>query len=300
MHCKLSNAVSADVNAQALQVMVPAADAATVLSYVLRQSPLSLPQINEALHKGAIWWQAQGGRGKRRKPLRIYSFQSLGGAAGTVLINYNAAVLATQPRQPQLVSDQQNYSIWNKPSGVFSQPTRWSDHCSITRLVELAHAKPAYLVHRLDRAASGLMVIAHTRPALRKLASLFEHRQIGKHYRATVCGRVAQPLPWVIQTPVDGKPAHTEIVDVSYSQSQQTSRLIIAIHSGRKHQIRVHLAGAGHPIVGDRLYNPQHVERPDLQLCAFRLTFVCPFSAAKLSFELDESASKPLASDYTG
>jgi len=178
-----------------------------------------------------------------------------------------------------LVAAEKNYSVWDKPAGLLSQGSKWSDHCTITSQVERIHKKKSLLVHRLDRAARGLIVIAHTRNAVIALTDAFAARKIDKTYRAIVKGVYeTAALPVVIETPIEGKPAHTEIVQAKEIAGTGRSDLTIKIKTGRKHQIRSHLAQLGFPVVGDRLFDSSEEHREDLQLVASELGFVCPFT----------------------
>ena len=253
---------------------------------LLQASGLSQPALTDALAKGAVWGQRHHSGGVHRKPARIHCLPDTLASGDVLLLNYDPRILAARAPDPLLISDQVNYSIWNKPAGVFSQASKWADHCSIVRMVECGHGKSSYLVHRLDRAARGLIVIAHTRNALQRLTALFEQRQIEKFYRVTVVGRFATPLPFDIRQPVDGRSAHSCVLECRYRESENLTDLVVQIHTGRKHQIRQHLAAAGFPILGDRLYGAS-VEPPvDLQLVASRLEFQCPFTRKAMKFEL--------------
>jgi len=176
---------------------------------------------------------------------------------------------------------------------MLSQGTRWSDHCSITYTVEKTHGKKASLVHRLDRAASGLIMIAHTRNALVALTGMFATRRIKKTYHAVVRGTFKEELPCVIDDPIDGKEAHTEVISATKMQSSECSQtpcdetsLTVTIKTGRKHQIRSHLASRGHPVVGDRLFDKNREHHCDLKLTSTALQFICPFSAVELDIRL--------------
>jgi tRNA pseudouridine32 synthase/23S rRNA pseudouridine746 synthase len=84
-----------------------------------------------------------------------------------------------------------------------------------------------------------------------------------------------------LDLPIDNKPAITHLEQNDYNPQLHTTTLILSIETGRKHQIRKHLAGIDHPIVGDRLYGLANKDEPDaanLQLVASKLSFQCPFS----------------------
>lgn len=272
----------------------------SALAQVADACDLSRAQLTDAAEKGAVWWQKSLPKSKHKNPVRIRDIEQTVAANDLVLVNYNRDVLASTAVAPELISDQVNYSIWHKPAGVLSQGSKWSDHCSITCLVEKIHGKRALLVHRLDRAASGLIVIAHTKNAVTALAGLFEKRQVEKTYRAVVQGHYKEQLPQVIEIPVDDKPAHTEIVAaviISVDPDSKTkdrpskseTALTVKIATGRKHQIRSHMSSVGYPVVGDRLFDPETVHRQDLQLTAVALKFVCPFTSREQSFTLPDN-----------
>lgn len=247
-------------------------------------------EVSEAALKGALWHQRAGKKpGKKTKLRRIRNADTDAASGDTVYLNYDRKVLDQLPATPVLVSDQGNYSIWFKPPGTLSQGSKWSDHCTITQTASGVHGKKCLLVHRLDRAACGLMVLAHTANACKALAALFEARKVRKIYRATVHGQLKPDMPWEISTPVDNKPAQTVVLSSDYSDAELQSQLKVDIKTGRKHQIRSHLASEGFPVVGDRLFDPDRKHDVDLQLAAIELQFNCPFSGKLIEVELDDS-----------
>ena len=265
-----------DTEGHILQHEVIVAGQWAVLAQVAGACDLPRDTLLEAAAKGGVWLQKSVGK-RYRKPVRIRTFDQAA-ENDRILVNYAPAVLAMMPAIPTLVADEKNYSVWDKPSGLLSQGSKWSDHCTITSQVEKIHNKRALLVHRLDRAARGLIVIAHTKNAVVALADLFATRKVEKTYRAVVNGVYEPTLPVVLESPVDGKPAHTEIVQAKQMPETGRTALTVKIKTGRKHQIRSHLAQLGYPVVGDRLFDPNAVHREDLQLVASELQFVCPFS----------------------
>ena len=86
---------------------------------------------------------------------------------GQIELYYDRRVLDAEPEAPRLIADESDYSVWFKPFGVLSQGSRWGDHCAMTRCAEkaLSPERPALVVHRLDRAATGLMLLAHRKRA---------------------------------------------------------------------------------------------------------------------------------------
>ena len=121
-------------------------------------------------------------------------------------------ILGLQVDAAVLIADEGDYSVWYKPYGMLSQGSKWGDHCTINRWVEQNHPpqRPAFIVNRLDRAAQGLMLIAHTKSSASALSDLFEKRAINKKYTALVSGSFPEEL--ILDSAVDEKHA------VSYCQ----------------------------------------------------------------------------------
>ena len=181
--------------------------------------------------------------------------------------------------------------VVNKPAGLLSVPGRGEEKQDcLTRRVQAAYPE-ALIVHRLDLATSGLLVLARSKEMQRRLSRLFAGRQVDKRYLAVVSGslptRVGQiDLPLGADWPrrprqkVDllaGKPSLTRYQVLSHDPAGQTSRLALWPATGRTHQLRVHLQAIGHPIVGDALYAGAAAER--LLLHAEELVFAHPESA---------------------
>ncbi len=255
---------------------------------------LSQAKIKDAMHKGAVWLS----RADSKKRLRRAS-KSLN--TGDVLeLNYNPELLQQVVPEPQLVHDAQHYSIWFKPYGLYCQGSRWGDFASINRWVEIhladfpdSRARPVFLVHRLDRATTGLILLCHSKTAATKFSGLFKDRKISKRYQGIVEGDCSHfPNDFEINTPVEDKPANT--VFSCIANNSRYSLLDIELLSGRKHQIRQHLGNMGYPIVGDRLYgnteatDTSAAHTKNLQLQAVSLEFICPFSEEKKHYSVPD------------
>ena len=133
--------------------------------------------------------------------------------------------------------------------------------------------------HRLDYATSGVLLVGKTASALRDLNRLFAERAVSKEYRAVTTGSMEPE--GVVNLPVDGKPARSEYAVLQSVKSERFGCLnIVALrpHTGRRHQLRKHLAALGHPILGDREYTPagQLLNGKGLYLHAYALRFEHP------------------------
>ena len=263
-----------------------AKDGVTAVDAFSAETDLSRQAIKQAMHKGAVWLT----HGKHTQRLRRASKTVKPG--DNLHLYYNPAVLAMQPPPAHLVVDEGDYSIWFKPSGMLSQGSKWGDHCTIARWAEqhIEPQRPAFTVHRLDRAASGLILIAHGKKVASALSELFREHSIEKHYAAIVQGHFpASPAIITFNTDIGGRPATTHVRVIDYNNERNCSLLDVEIETGRKHQIRKHLAEASFPIIGDRLYNLTDEHTLDLQLTAISLAFTCPLTGQARHYELDKS-----------
>lgn len=174
--------------------------------------------------------------------------------------------------------------VVNKPAGLLSVPGRGEDKqdCA-SRRVQTMFAD-ALIVHRLDQATSGLLVFGRGPDEQRALSAEFEQRRVVKRYVAVVAGSLTAhdwqliDLPLACDWPnrprqqvdtVRGKPSQTRWRVLG--PSSDTTRLELEPLTGRTHQLRVHLAAIGHPILGDRLYSPAPELSPRLLLHASEL-----------------------------
>ncbi len=254
----------------------------TAIELLAEHSPLSKQQLKTAMANGAVWLESQYGTHRIRRAKKELK-------QGDSLHLYYDSEIQSQTTDPAiLIADEGDYSIWNKPYGMYSQGTKWGDHCSIYRWAEhhLEPSRPAFLVHRLDRAANGLIILAHNKKTATAFLQMFKQHAITKQYRATVEGNVTSiELPHTINQPLDDKPAESVILKADFNAREQTTTLIIDIKTGRKHQIRRHLSSIGHPVVGDRLYGAKDIAG-NLQLSSVLLSFDCPIKKTGRAYSL--------------
>ncbi len=204
-----------------------------------------------------------------------------------------------------------------KPAGLLCVPGRGPDKQDCLSARAQQQWPNALVVHRLDMATSGLVLMARSPAVQRLLGQAFAERTVEKRYQATVQGCMALPTapmaapdtdsPWNgwgdITLPISadwerrplrvvdaqhGKPSHTRWRVLRTDTAAQTTRLELAPVTGRTHQLRVHLAAVGHPILGDMLYADAAVQAraPRLLLHATRLAFAHPLSGEWVQFAL--------------
>lgn len=194
----------------------------------------------------------------------------------------------------------QHLLVVNKPADLLSVPGKGSERkdCLASRVQN--RYPDALIVHRLDMATSGIMVMALNKNMHRQLSMLFQNRQVNKTYTAIVEGQIINKsgevdLPLITDWPnrpkqkVDyeiGKPSLTHYKVLDYDIQTDTSRVELKPVTGRSHQLRVHMLSLGYAILGDRLYaSPAVVGKSDrLLLHASELSFVHPSTDREMHF----------------
>lgn len=215
-----------------------------------------------------------------------------------------------------VVFEDEHLVAFNKPPGLLIAPDRWNK--DLPNLMDMVHAEGSpewFNVHRLDKATSGLVLCAKTKPVLDAVCQLFETRAVEKIYLALVRGCPPEPKG-LINQPIGPSPQHPNVMRVSphgkpaetaYEVVERWHRLSLLHlfpHTGRTHQLRVHCAWMKCPIVADNVYGTERglflsdfkrkykegdgVERPllgRLALHAWKLTLVHPVTGQPLTIE---------------
>ena len=208
----------------------------------------------------------------------------------------------------QALHEDADLLVLYKPPGLLCVPGKGPDKQDALSTRAQQRWPGALIVHRLDQATSGLVVMARHLDAQRRLSHAFAERQVHKRYQAVVQGRM-QPHPgdaaawqdidlpiaadWerrplrVVDT-VHGKPSLTRWRVRCHNAADGTTHVELEPVTGRTHQLRVHLAAVGHPILGDMLYADTAVQAraPRLLLHATRLALAHPLSGEWVQFAL--------------
>lgn len=257
----------------------------SVCDLVARHAGLSKTKVKEAMVKGAVWIKKAGHGGAAR----LRKATSVAGPGDIIEVFYDPEILRCDSPPGACLADERRYTVWYKPPGLLSEGTKYGDHCSLLRQAALRFSPPrkVFPVHRLDREASGVMLVAHDSEAASKLSSLFRDHLIVKEYRVEVRGAPGPPgFTGVIDIPLDGRHAVTEYETISHDEQNDISLLRVRTKTGRLHQIRRHLAGAGLPVMGDPAYGRGNKDPRGLRLEAVSLEFTCPFSGTKRSYHI--------------
>lgn len=220
-----------------------------------------------------------------------------------------------------ILFEDEHLVVINKPPGMVVHPGAGTEdntlvhallsHCN-GQLSGIGGVERPGIVHRLDRDTSGVIAVAKTDPAHRTLAQAFAERQTGKEYLALIVG-VPELMSGSIKKPIardtarrhrmaavtegKGREAHTDW-QREEAFGKVSSLLRCFIHTGRTHQIRVHMKSMGHPIVGDRVYGWRVDARlpvvpPRVMLHAARLTFSHPVTGEAMDLQA------PLPADFS-
>lgn len=190
--------------------------------------------------------------------------------------------------------------IIDKPSRLLTIPDGYHPSLPCVSQILQSHFERVWVVHRVDKETSGVMIFALSALAHRDLNIQFETRQVHKTYHAYVTGLPA----WNeldIQSPIktNGDRQHRTIVTVGGKPARSAvivierliSSALVSVHphTGYTHQIRSHLASVGHPILGDVLYHAMPQNTPAapanrLMLHAYKIEFTHPITQSSLSF----------------
>jgi 23S rRNA pseudouridine1911/1915/1917 synthase len=164
-----------------------------------------------------------------------------------------------------------DFYLFDKPSGVLVHPKKMTTPYSMLDEVRHHGGRHANAVHRIDKETSGLLLASRHKEAERFLKGAFERKAIQKSYRAWVQGRIDRPFsvdaPIILNQDYDptkhkvfirpeGKRATTTFLPLEYDERLDATLLECLPHTGRTHQIRIHLFHVKHPILGDPIYGP--------------------------------------------
>jgi len=208
--------------------------------------------------------------------------------------------LENKPPKPlhiklEIIFEDEHLAIINKPAGIEISGNKYYtiQNALLTNIAlskEPDALKWARPVHRLDMPTSGLLLVAKTAEALMNLGQQFEKRKVQKKYMSIVAGKLSGSGE--INTSISNQKAQTQYNVISNCHSLKTQWLSLVElipHTGRTHQLRIHMANHGYPIVGDRLYgNGPLLKGKGLFLASVTISFTHPQSNKPLEFSISQ------------
>jgi len=236
----------------------------------------------------------------RRKQVSDQGPCAPSGQVGTA--RQDSSIALAQDFNLQVLHADEALLVLDKPDGLLCVPGKGKDKQDCLSSQVQQRYPDALVVHRLDQATSGLLVMARGATAQRFLSEAFASRQVRKRYMAVVDGLLDPPedewgqieLPILLDWPnrprriIDpkGKPSITRWRVLSHNLAEQTTRLELEPVTGRSHQLRVHLQALQHPILGDAMYGmPTRLGKAErLLLHATRLELTHPISLQTMVF----------------
>lgn len=200
-------------------------------------------------------------------------------------------------KKPKVVYEDDNLLIINKPKGQKTHPNLFETDTALNDCATYLKCSP-YIVHRLDKLTSGLLLVAKNPAVVPILNRELTSKIFKRNYVATVNHPENLTEAGTIFAPIGHDPAdqrkrmitkdglravtHYQVIE----KNRNTAKVKVSLETGRTHQIRVHLASIGSPIVGDPLYNPEFNQQDDLQLEAVEMELIKPYSFEKLDVRL--------------
>ncbi|HTX60086.1 MAG TPA: RluA family pseudouridine synthase [Verrucomicrobiae bacterium] len=265
---------------------------------VARLSGASRSLVAEAVRRGAV--TVNGEPAKASRPLEA------GDVLAYEIAQREPLVARAEAIDVPVVYEDDDLIVVDKPAGMVTHPAHGTTggtlvNALLARIESLpGDAVRPGLVHRLDRDTSGLLVVAKNDTTLSKLGIAMKARRIKREYLGLVHG-VPEHARGTIEGPIGrdphhrlkyaivqgGKPAVTHYETVAVFPKH--AELVFRLETGRTHQIRVHLAAMGHPILNDPVYGREEPRYglPGQALHAWRLSFVHPRTGERLAFEVD-------------
>lgn len=256
-------------------------DPLVLIDYLEKYSKLSKSTLKKVLNNGGVWVRLFN----HSKLLRVRRATLDLNKDSLVEFYYDPKLTSMKIPEGKELTNFKEWGLWYKPSGLMSQGNEFGDHCSIMRQVEKSKNK-AWLIHRLDREASGLILFAYTSKAARAFSELFQNRRVRKFYKIEVIGNVKND-EGEINLKLDGREARTTFKVIE--RTEYTTKLLVEIHTGRLHQIRRHFDMIGHPVIGDPKYGVGNKNEEGMKLMAYQLIFIDPFTQKEINFELKDS-----------
>lgn len=232
---------------------------------------LSKIKIKNLMKQGACWT-------KSAKPERIRKAKFEVKRGQTIKLYVDLNIKEMDMSELQCLHETHHYGVYYKPVGVLCQGTKYGDSYTILREIHKRLGKEPFLIHRLDKETSGVMILAYTKKGARAFSQQIKDHKIEKTYQAEVKGH--PPESKRLESVIDGKEAILEYT--VKKKLEKTSIVEVKLITGRKHQIRIQFTELGFPVMGDPRYGKGNGNDIGLQLVASKLSFDDPWRSGNL------------------
>ncbi|AYF45264.1 pseudouridine synthase, RluA family [Halobacteriovorax sp. BALOs_7] len=227
---------------------------------------LSKIKIKNLMKQGACWT-------KSAKPERIRKAKYEVKRGQTIKLFVDLNIQEQDMSELKCLHETHHYGVYYKPVGVLCQGTKYGDSYTILRELHKRMGREPFLIHRLDKETSGVMIIAYTKKGARAFSQQIKDHKIEKTYQAEVKGH--PPESKRLESVIDGKEAILEYT--VKKKLEKTSIVEVKLITGRKHQIRIQFTELGFPVMGDPRYGKGNGNDIGLQLVASKLSFDDPW-----------------------
>jgi tRNA pseudouridine32 synthase/23S rRNA pseudouridine746 synthase len=262
--------------------VVPPKYSGFIVDYLAVNTGLSKVKIKKCISAGGMWVGKTGKNALKLRRFKKLKHKLSGNEIIELYFDENAFYKIEE--YPFILHETSDYGLWYKPVNILSQGSRYGDITSMEYLVKKIKNREVHVVNRLDREASGIMAVAYSSRAAAELGELWRGKGVEKLYQTMVLG-VPEPASGIVDKKIEGKAALTEYRTVA--QASDTASFVEAkIRTGRRHQIRLHLAAAGCPVMGDPRYGKNNSFKGGLQLVAVSVRFRCPVAGKDIFIEV--------------
>jgi RluA family pseudouridine synthase len=190
-----------------------------------------------------------------------------------------------KPYNIDVIFEDERVIAINKPSGLAIDEKN-NDFENV--LKKAINAPDLRVIHRLDRETTGVLLFAKNKDVFEQFKKLWQEKKVNKVYCA-ICLNEADFDRKEIKKKIEGKDAETVVETIAVSDGLSCFR--IAAKTGRKHQVRIHLAGIGYPVLGDKLYGPKIIKQKKFKkitrhlLHSYQLSYVCPWTKREITIK---------------